>query len=85
LDYKEEIMSCGTRLSPRWDSWSEREELGYKLEREGEYQLADKVRHGDCLDYYDLNRAKDALDRQGLHSDFDYEEERCHCSTEEEQ
>lgn len=76
-------MSCGTRITPRFDSYWEREELADRLEREGEYRLANAVKHGDCLDDYDLRRAENALDYQGMHRSFDYNEESCRCSTDE--
>jgi hypothetical protein len=78
-------MSCGTKLTPRWNSWHEREELAYKLEQEGEYRLASLVKHEECLDWGDLQRAEQALDRQGQYKDFDYREEQCRCRTEEEE
>lgn len=77
-------MSCGSKITPRFDSFWEREKLSRKLEREGEYRLADAIKHGGCLDRGDLYRAESALDRQGLHRDFDYREERCICRAEDE-
>jgi len=71
-------MSCGTRLYSHDDY-----ELARNLEREGEYGLASQVRRGECLDSYDLRRAEHALERTGMQRDWDYKEERCHCSTDE--
>ena len=77
-------MSCGTKLEGAHHGFSERYEISEKLESEGEYSLALKVRHGDCLDSYDLRRAESALDRQGLNRNWDYREENCQCLTEDE-
>jgi hypothetical protein len=78
-------MSCGTRINGRFgSSWIDRQELAEKLEAEGEYSLARKVNHGDCLDFRELRRAEYALDNQGVMKHFDYKEEQCRCSTEEE-
>lgn len=70
-------MSCGTKINSH-DNY----ELSRSLESEGEYNIAEKVRRGDCLDSYDLRRAEDALDRQGMQEHWDYREDRCHCETE---
>ncbi len=77
-------MSCGTRLRPRFNSYSDREELAEKLENDGEYRLAQDVKHEVCLNDYDLRRAERSLSRQDMLRNFDYKEERCHCETEEE-
>ena len=72
-------MSCGTRLDSH-----DRYGLADSLEREGEYRLARAVRHGECLDHYELRRAEDALERQGLRPRWDFEERTCRCSGEDE-
>ena len=72
-------MSCGTRLESHDDY-----ELARALEREGEHGLAQQVRRGDCLDSYDLRRAEHSLERQGISKGWDYREDQCHCSTEDE-
>jgi hypothetical protein len=77
-------MSCGTKLEGRFYSYSEREDLADALEREGEYRLAQSVKRGDCLGYSELDRAKSALDWQGV-SRWDYNESECRCSHEEEE
>jgi hypothetical protein len=78
-------MSCGTKIEGRFYSWSEREELAERLEREGEpYRVVRAVRHGDCLDDGDARRAERALESQGLSRHFDYRKTKCHCSTDEE-
>ena len=77
-------MSCGTKLTGRMDSWSERHDLAEKLERDGEHRLADAVKRGDCLDSSELYRAERSLERSGLSRYFDYKEERCACRTDEE-
>ena len=69
-------MSCGTRLESHDDY-----ELARRLEWEGEYSLAQQVRRGDCLDSWELRRAEDALERQGMSRHWDYREDRCRCST----
>lgn len=79
-------MSCGTRLKGRFgDSYIDRDELAEKLEEEGEWSIARQVRHGDCLDDHQLRRAERALDWQNMSKNFDYKEERCTCSTDEEE
>lgn len=77
-------MSCGTKLTGRFDGYSERRELAESLEREGEYSIAQRVQRGECLDGSDLRRAEHALDSQGKTRHRDYREESCHCSTEDE-
>lgn len=77
-------MTCGTKLQGRNWGYSEREEIADKLERDGEYDLAQKVRREQCLGFFELTTAESALERQGI-SSYDYREERCHCSEEEEQ
>lgn len=77
-------MICGSKLEGRFHSYFERLELAERLENEGEYRLADKVKRGDCLDGYELRHAERALESQGLSRHFDYKIEDCHCSTEEE-
>jgi hypothetical protein len=77
-------MSCGTKLTRHTDSYSDRHELSERLEREGEFRLAHDVRNGDCLSSYDLRRAESALERQGMQRNWDYRENGCHCSSEEE-
>lgn len=72
-------MSCGSRIIPRYDSYSERRELADKLEREGEYRVADSVRDDRCLSDYDLRAAERALERHGIHKRWDYEERECAC------
>lgn len=76
-------MSCGTKLTPRFNSWFERDELANKLEEEGEYTLARKVKREECLSYSELNRAQYALERQGVNS-FDLRKQRCACEEEQE-
>lgn len=77
-------MSCGTKITSSFgDSYWEREELSRRLEREGEHRLARDVLRGECLGWSDLHRAESALDRQGLHRSFDYNEERCRCASDE--
>ena len=78
-------MSCGMKLTPRFNSWHEREELADALEREGEFRLARAIKHEECLDSGDLRRAESALERQGLDKRHDFREEPCRCSTEEEE
>lgn len=78
-------MSCGTRLQGRFYSWHEREEIAEKLEADGEYRLAEKVKREECLDYSELYNAQQSLERQGMERYHDYKEERCHCSTDDEQ
>jgi hypothetical protein len=68
-------MRCGTRVNS-YDTY----EIARNLESEGEHSLAQSVRRGDCLDSYDLRRAEDALERQGLQKHWDYTEDLCHCS-----
>lgn len=77
-------MSCGTKIEGRFQSWGEREDLANALERDGESRLARAVRHGDCLDDFDLRRAEHALEHEGLSRLFDYRETTCPCATEEE-
>lgn len=77
-------MSCGTKLQGRFYGWHEREELAEKLEHDGEYQLAEKVKREECLDYGELYRAQQSLERQGMERYHDYKEERCRCSDEDE-
>lgn len=75
-------MSCGTKIVGRnWGYW-EKDDIASKLESAGESSLADKVRHDECLGWYELNEAKSALERQGMDS-YDYREERCRCEEEE--
>ena len=76
-------MSCGTRLRPRFDTYGERDELAEKIEDES-YSLAHKIRHGQCLDSYELRQAERILDEQGLAKYHDYREDPCECRTEEE-
>lgn len=73
-------MGCGTKIDS-FDNYH----LSDRLEREGEYSLASKVRRGECLDSYDLRHAEDALERQGLRREWDYRERHCLCTTEEEE
>lgn len=74
-------MSCGTKISTTFSF--QRHDLVDALEREGEYSIARRVMHDDCLDSHDLRRAESALDRQGKSKYFDYREENCRCETEE--
>lgn len=76
-------MGCGTKITSSYCSYGSEYELSERLEREGEHNLAAKVRHRECLDSYDLRRAEDALERQGLSRHWDFKEENCHCSTED--
>ncbi len=78
-------MSCGTKIEGRTHSYWEREELAEKLERGGEDRIARAIRHGDCLNGLDLRRAESALDSQGLSRRFDYAEDPCRCSIEDEE
>lgn len=71
-------MSCGTKITGH-----DRYGLAEALEREGEYSLGQKVQRGECLDRHDLRRAEDALERRGLSRHWDYNEQNCHCETEE--
>jgi len=76
-------MSCGTKIVGRnWGYW-ETEELASALERDGEHNLADKVKRGDCLGYFERMDTERAFERQGVDT-YDYREERCYCSEEEE-
>jgi hypothetical protein len=70
-------MSCGTRIEGRFGGYAEREDIVRKLEREGEYSLARQVSHGNCLSSGELRRAENALERQGMSRNFDYNEDRC--------
>lgn len=78
-------MSCGTKINGRFDGYFEREDLSRRLEDDGEYRLASAIRRGDCLSRSDLSRAESSLDRQGLHRDWDYREQRCFCDPNEEE
>ena len=71
-------MSCGTRITTH-----DRYGLADALEREGEYNLAIKVRRDECLDRYDLRRTEDALEHRGLQRHWDYDERNCYCEEEE--
>lgn len=72
-------MSCGNRLVGRSGSWTERDRLAQRLDRDSMGRLADAVRQGDCLSDGDTWRAQRALERQGLSPLFDYRTEACRC------
>jgi len=76
-------MSCGTKITGHYDGFFEREEVAEKLERDGEFRLAERVKRGECLSYSDLRQAENSLDRQGMRRDWDYKEQRCYCEDEE--
>lgn len=79
-------MSCGSRIRGYYgDSHYDRDEIADRLEAEGEYRIAREVRHGDCLDSHDLERAKRALDWQDQREYFDYRVEKCYCEEREEE
>lgn len=74
-------MSCGTKITPRFDTFSERATLADEIERE-DYLLSRRVRNGECLSYYDLLRAESILEDASLKKFYDYREEHCACSEE---
>jgi len=78
-------MSCGTKIDGRFHSWSEREDLADALENEGKWRAARAVRRQECLDDHDLRKAEQALENRGLSKHFDFREERCMCSTDEDE
>lgn len=69
-------MSCGKKISS-----FNKYQISDALEREGEYGLARSVRHGDCLDFWQLRRAEDALERRGIRNHWDYSEDSCGCDS----
>lgn len=76
-------MSCGTKINGRHGTLWEREEIVEALEKDGEYRLAQMVRREECFDSLDLRRAESSLMHSNLSKNFDYREDKCRCSTDE--